>query len=275
MIPVSLNVYQGRAADRNGLAVAGARALADELAGRLGLQPTPVGRPGEVLGGTWAQELALALPELRAMADRLDAVFSDGRRPVTALSRCVVSMATLPVVARHRPDAYVVWLDAHGDLNTPETTRSGYLGGMALAAPLGLWDSGLGAGLAAANLVLVGERELDPEERAFVAKAGVPLLAPGADLSRRVAAAVAGRPAYVHLDCDVLSAGLVPTEFMCDDGLSLADLRAACEALSEVELVGLEVSELQISWREGGPPVSPALLVSAIAPLLDRLCTPK
>ncbi|WP_275477567.1 arginase family protein [Aureimonas ureilytica] len=42
-------------------------------------------------------------------------------------SRCAVSIATLPVVAKHHPDACVVWFDTHADLNTPESTTSGYL----------------------------------------------------------------------------------------------------------------------------------------------------
>ena len=39
------------------------------------------------------------------------------------------------------------WLGAHGDFNTPETTASGFLGGMCLAGACGLWDTGFGAGL--------------------------------------------------------------------------------------------------------------------------------
>ena len=40
------------------------------------------------------------------------------------------------------PDVRIVWLDAHGDFNTPETSASGYLGGMCLAAACGRWDAG-------------------------------------------------------------------------------------------------------------------------------------
>ena len=53
-------------------------------------------------------------------------------------------MTTLPTVLRHVPEARVVWLDAHGDFNTPATTPSGFLGGMCLAAACGRWDAGLG-----------------------------------------------------------------------------------------------------------------------------------
>jgi hypothetical protein len=271
---VSLQVFQGRAGDRNELAVEGARAVGEALGSRLGLGYATVGKPAPALGLDWAAELGAALPDLRAMADRLDALLCDGRRPVAALSRCAVAMATLPIVARHRPDACVVWLDAHADLHTPETTASGYLGGMALAAPLGLWQSGLGAGLALRSVVLAGQRKIDPAEAECIERAGLALLAPAPDLPGRLRAAVAGRPVYVHVDCDVLRTGLVPTEYTNDEGLSLVELRAACESLADSEIVGVEVAEFQISWRKGGPPVCPALLVDALAPLLNSVTRP-
>ena len=51
---------------------------------------------------------------------------------------------TLPVMARYHPDALVVWFDAHGDLNTPESTTTDYLGGLVLSGPVGMWESGPG-----------------------------------------------------------------------------------------------------------------------------------
>ncbi|WP_416367023.1 arginase family protein [Rathayibacter sp. VKM Ac-2878] len=92
------------------------------------------------------------------MAARYDQVMTDKRVPVTALSRCAVALATLPIVAKHRPDAVVLWFDAHADLNTPESSSTCYLGGLALSGPLGLWESGLGAGLAESNAILVRPR---------------------------------------------------------------------------------------------------------------------
>ena len=59
----------------------------------------------------------------------------------------------------------MLWLDAHGDYNTPETSGSGYLGGMCLAGACGEWDAGLGDTIAAERLVLAGVRDLDAGER--------------------------------------------------------------------------------------------------------------
>ena len=78
-------------------------------------------------------------------------------------------------VAAH-PDLALVWVDAHGDLNTPETTPSGFLGGMPFAILLG-WchdelrtAAGLDPALPEARAALVGARDLDPGERAAIGR---------------------------------------------------------------------------------------------------------
>jgi arginase len=73
----------------------------------------------------------------------------------------------------------VIWFDAHGDANTPETTPSGNVHGMSLAIALGTGDPDL-VGLAEhtpmvrpRNAVLIGVRDLDPGEREFLKRSGV------------------------------------------------------------------------------------------------------
>lgn len=263
--------YAGRAGDRNALAMVASRELAAALAERLGVQPVVVGTPEPPLSLGWREELEVAAPILREMANRLDELFRAGLRPVSSSSRCAVALATLPVVAARRPDAVVVWFDAHADLNTPETTETGYLGGVAYSGPLGLWDSGLGSGLRAENAVLVGARDLDPPEQEVVDSGAVTLVGVGPSLADDLRRVVAGRPVYVHVDCDVLDAGTVPTEFQVPDGLTLDDLRAAMEVLAESEVVGLEVGELHSAPDEATPPSYVTRLVAALEPLLVSL----
>jgi arginase family enzyme len=266
-----LTIFQGRCGDHNDLAMPGALALGTMLAERTGLPPTIIGTPAPALSTGWQQELDAAYPALRAMSEHFHAMLENRARPLTALTRCAVSLATLPAVARHRPDACVVWFDAHADLNTPSTTSSGYLGGMALSGPAGLWDSGLGAGLPLSRIILVGQRDLDPAEQELIDSGRVTMIPPGPTLAADLRSALAGGPAYVHLDCDVLEPGIVPTDYRCDNGLSLDDLRHACAVIAEHELVGIEIAEFQHAWTAGGPPVSPAALLDAIQPALDRL----
>jgi len=161
------------------------------------------------------------------------------------LTRCAAAVATLPVIARQRPDACLVWFDAHADLNSPTTTPSGYLGGMVLAAATDLWRSELGGGLPFSRLVLVGVRDVDPFEQHLIATSGLRHICVDTDVAAQLRRATSGRPVYVHVDVDVLDAGLVSSEFAVRGGLSWAQLEAACTALSETDVVGLELAELE------------------------------
>ncbi|MCD4535552.1 arginase family protein [Nocardioides sp. cx-169] len=266
---LALTHFAGRAGDHNDLAMVGSRQLAEGLVALLGVEATIVGSPEPCLSVGWREELDAALPTLRQMADRLDRVFRSGRTPVTASSRCAVALATLPVVAKHRPDAVVVWFDAHADLNTPENSTTGYLGGLAYSGPLGMWDSGLGDGLRAENAVLVGARDLDPAEQGLVDAGTIALVEVGPSMADELRAVIDGRPVYVHIDCDVLDAGTVPTDYRVPDGMSLADLNATTVVLAESELVGIEVGELESADDPHTPPSYVAALLDALAPLLS------
>ncbi len=267
----TLTVFQGRAGDRNDLAIAGAAAIGALLSQRLGLKPTTIGTPEPALGTDWAVELGAATQALQAMAAHYATIFEQGLAPLTVLNRCAVALATLPAVARSRPDSKVVWFDAHADLNTPRTTTTGYLGGLALAGAVGLWDSGLGNALQLENVILAGVRDIDPPEQALIRDAGIHLIPPHNSFVDELKAAIAGSPVYIHLDCDVLNPGLVPTEYQHEGGLTLSDLHAACEAMAENGVVGLEVAEFQNAWKPDGDPASPGPLLDALQPAIDAL----
>lgn len=263
-------VFQGRAGDHNDLAIPGALAIGEELSRRTGVSPDIIGIPEPASNAGWREELDAALPALRQLQSRLDEVFARGSISIAATSRCAVSLATLPAVARHNASVCIVWFDAHADLNPPEASISGYLGGLALAGPAGLWDSGLGAGLRLDQIVLVGQRDLDPYEANLITQYHIPHIKPEDDLANGLRRAIAGRPVYVHLDCDVLEPGIVPTDYRCEGGLSLYDLKACCEVIAEQEFVGIEIAEFQNAWEADGPPASPDALLDALRPLLAQ-----
>lgn len=267
---VAYTVFQGRAGDHNNLAMPGAKSLGEAFMLRGGEIPVSIGTPEPALNLGWREELDAALPDLKAVQARFEEVFSTGAISVSAISRCAVSLATLPVMAKHHPDVCVVWFDAHADLNTPESSKSGFLGGLALTAPAGLWNSGLGSGLSLDQLVLVGQRDLDldPFESALIAQHGIPCIPPGDNLAERLREAIAGRAVYVHLDCDVLEPGIVPTDYAHEGGLTLADLTLCCEIIAAHTFVGIEIAEFQNAWTPDGAPVSPAPLIDALMPLL-------
>ena len=253
--------FAGRAGDRNDRAMVGSGMLSQELSLRLAAPVDTIGASRPPLSVDWATALDAAMPQLRVMQVHVEQQLSAGRRPVIALGRCAVALATLPAVARMRPDVVVVWLDAHADLNTPVTTPTGYLGGLAFAGALGFWNSGLGAGLSTSQAVLAGARDLDPPEHRVIHESGIALVGIGERFADRLSAAIAGRPVYVHIDCDVLEPGIVPTEYAVPGGLSLQQLSETAAVLASTELVGLEIGELEHSERR------PA----AVRPLLDAL----
>lgn len=260
-------VYVGPAGDRNSLGARGAEVVGEQLGRRLGIVPEVVGAPVEPVDGDWAVQLELASSGLRELQARHEAVRAAGRTPVTALPRCAAALATLPVVVRHHPDAVLVWMDAHGDLNTPATSPTGYLGGIVIAGALGWWESGLGAGLAPQDVVLVGARDLDAAEQSLV-DSGTVRLAAGPQLLVELDRLVGERPVYLHLDCDVLEPGTVPTEYSVPDGLTLDDLAAVAERLARNTVVGIEIAELQTTNVPGATGTAVARLLDALSPLL-------
>jgi arginase len=154
----------------------------------------------------------------------------------------------------------LVYLDADADLNTPETTPSGYLDGMALALALGRGPGELlevaAPPVAPEHVALVGFRQLDPGERAGLGDLGLALPAMAARrLGMRVTAALAldavaneDGPVVVHLDVDVID----PAEMAVKgpgtgrQALSLAEVSDLLTALlGSPRVVALEVAEFQ------------------------------
>ncbi len=266
-----MTIFLARVGDRNPRGMEGAAVLGAALAARVGVQAKRLGEPQAPLCAGWERELQAARPALFALAESYDQLLAAGCTPLTVMGRCASALATLPPVARHRPDACIVWFDAHGDSNTPASTKSGYLGGLVLAGAAGLWESGLGCDLNLSNIVLVGARDIDPAEQALIDASTLRLVPPGADLAARLAEAVGKRAVYVHIDCDVLEPGLVPTEYSVAGGLSLADLQMACKTLADNEVVGLEVAEFEATWTGTDKAASTAELIEALWPLITRL----
>lgn len=266
----ALTHFAGRAGDHNDRAMVASRYLTEALAGHLDTDPVAIGEPEPALSVNWDAELAAALPSLQRMAARYEDIFTGGQVPVTALSRCTVALATLPVVAAHRPDAVVVWFDAHADLNTPANSATGYLGGMAFSAPLGMWDSGLGSGLRTENAVLVGARDIDGPEQGLIDDGTIALVPIRASMADDLRRAVAGRPVYVHIDCDVLDAGTVPTDYLVPGGLTLDQLHGCVEALAESEVVGIEIGELEADTYDRATLRHAQRIVTALRPVIPH-----
>jgi arginase len=265
-----LTAFVGRVGDHNDRAMSGAALLGRALATRMGLPVATVGTPKPALNTGWRVELGAARADLVLLRQHYDAILDRGDRPVTAITRCAVALATLPAVARVYPDAVVLWLDAHADLNVPASSPTGYLGGMALSGPAGLWRTGLGAGVDLGRAVLCGTRDIDPEELALIDTGRVRHLPVNQALPDRLAELVAGQRVYFHLDCDVLEPGTVPTDYAVPGGLTLDQLSAVAKVAATADVVGAEFGEFQAGWPDGSC-CPPDALLDALSPLLTAL----
>ena len=206
---------------------------------RAGLVRVPAawGAGGEAMAE--AAGLPLPYPETRVVREatleaQTAAIAADLPRPALVLGGCCCShLGAIRGLAQRHGRLAVVWLDAHGDLNTPETSPSGNAWGMPLRMAL---DEG---SVSSADVALVGARSLDPAESAYLAEHGI-----DDDVARALAATEA---VYVALDGDVLAPGALDV-FMPEPGGPTADevgasLRAV--AAAGVPLAGAGVTGLR------------------------------
>ncbi len=264
-------VSQGRVEDRTAGALMGAALTGAALGECLGVAPTVVGTPSAPHTDDWSVSLPAATAVLTALRQALGRALDQDAFPVLATNTCAASLATLPEVARRFPDAVVLWIDAHGDFHTPDTTPSGYLGGMVLAAACGLWDSGHGAGLNPAQVALVGARDLDPAEVDHLDRAGVRVFGPQASTPQAIASFVAGRPVWIHVDWDVLEPGYIPAAYKVPHGLRPRDVAALFASLPREQVRGVELAE----FEAGEPGVPEALSIELIIETFGYLIGPR
>ncbi len=228
-------------------------------------------------GAPFTAELAAVLDVNVALAAAVAHAAAAGRLPLVLAGNCNVTLGVhAGLAAAAEPGAAVgfvpgavVWLDAHGDFNTPEITETGYLDGMPLAMLTGrayphIW-SRLGGAPQPEDLVLhVGGRDLDAAEAEALAVSGVIVvsgamlrekglrqaLAPGLEaLARRArrrgtsqmplgglptTPRAALPPVHLHIDIDALDPGVAPgVAFPAPAGLSLQDAQAALALVGE------------------------------------------
>jgi arginase family enzyme len=205
--------------------------------------PLPLPEAGVVEGDTLPAQtggIAAALPE----------------RPVVLGGCCCAHTGAIRGLSARVARLGVVWLDAHGDLNTPETSPSGNAWGMPLRVVID------GGDVRPADVALVGARNLDPPEVDYLEENGIGASVPGA---------LDGVDAvYVAFDADVLDERVVGCFMPEPNGLTLAQaedvLRDASERvpLAGIGFTGLtaEPGNVQVLVRlldaVGLPPSPPA-----------------
>lgn len=148
------------------------------------------------------------------LSDAISEIVSAGTFPIVLAGNCVTSSGTISGL--HSDQLHVLWLDAHADFNTPETTESGYLDGMALSIACGRCWKQLSARnprflrAREENVTLVGTRDLDAEEAGLLSGSRVRVITTEQlrKSSLHIPDPIGPRDTevYVHLDADVLDA---------------------------------------------------------------------
>jgi arginase len=194
---------------------------------------------------------------LRATADEMTRALAEGFTIVIGGDCSLIAGAAAGARKALGRPVGLVYVDAHADLNTPETTPSGLLNGMALALAMGRGPAGLvpdGAGVRPDHVALLGFRHLDPGERTALGDLGLALPAAAMrQLGMRVAAVLALEavdndegPVLVHLDVDTIDYAEMPLKDSGDGGLSVAEVSDLVTALAaSPRVIGMHLAEFQ------------------------------
>jgi arginase len=188
------------------------------------------------------REITTAFTVAAVLSEAVRAARVDGAFPIVIAGNCISCLGTATGMGGARRGA--VWFDAHGDFNTPETSVSGFLDGMALATLSGrCWQGmvrtiGDFSPIAEDLVVLAGARDFDPGEREAVMGSAMTCLAADALETQLVPALddLAGKvdSAYLHLDLDVHDvAALRVNEYAAGGGLSVAAVVSAAVAVAD------------------------------------------
>ena len=196
------------------------------------------------------------LPAIRATCERIaelvGAALDEGRVPIVLGGDHSIALGTLGGLAARLGPGAVLWFDAHGDLNTPETTPSGNVHGMPLAAALGRGGPGFQSpswtlpAVQAERVAVIGARELDAGERALIGELGLHVHTMS-ELDRRGIEAVvgealeraAGAPfVHISLDMDGLDPEVAPgVGTAVRGGLTYREAHLAMELVAESGLM--------------------------------------
>lgn len=265
IIGATLDLGQGRRGVDMGPSAIRYAGLEERLVG-LGYQVRDAGNVQTAVAEATAlrDERARFLPEIHDTCERIAARVAEattrGAMPLVLGGDHSVALGTLGGLASVHGPGGVLWIDAHSDINTPETSPSGNVHGMALAAALGLAGPGFESevwplpAVDPKRVALVGTRLLDDGERTLLRNAGVRVFTMSEvdriGIERAIRESLdriaGGGFVHVSLDMDVLDPDVAPgVGTPVRGGLTYREAHLAMELVAESGLAGaLEVVEV-------------------------------
>ena len=199
----------------------------------------------------WRAELRTAFELHHVIAGAVTTARERGQLPLLLSGNCNGTLGVLAGLASGARRLGLVWLDAHGDFNTPQTDRSGFLDGQALAMVVGrCWQAVTSAvpgfrPLPEPRVLLIGARSLDEAEEASLRRSGITWLTPAqARDPGHVAAALTtlvreADVVHFHVDLDVYDPSIAPANsYAAPDGLLAGDVqRIVAQTADRVPIV--------------------------------------
>lgn len=125
------------------------------------------------------RNLKLVARKSEELAAKVEEIVRRGRFPLVLGGDHSIAIGTIGGVAKHYKNMGVIWYDAHGDLNTAETSPSGNIHGMPLAVSLGMGHpllinvAGYTPKIKIENVVIIGARALDEGEKKLIKEKGI------------------------------------------------------------------------------------------------------
>jgi len=230
-----------------------------------------------------ASEAGAAFELIGLVAEQVRSAVDDGAFPVLLSGSCFAGLGMVAGLGESSPG--VIWFDAHGDFNTPDSTIDGYFDGMPLAILTGsAWPhlvEGVGAiTVPASAAILAGARDFDPLEKERVDASELVHLPPGEiGADDAVATAVARMKPdpsglYLHVDLDVLDRDEAKVNiYSAPDGLTADGLEAQVRSIldtGEVRGMSLTAYDPGVDTDDRVPPIAIRLLET----LAERLEQP-
>jgi len=228
--------------------------------------------------GSWRAEIQTSFELMRMLATEVWVARESDRLPIILAGNCNTAVGTLAGLGVESTG--VAWFDAHGDFNTPETTSSGFLDGTAVAILTGRCWSQLARTIphftpvADDRVCLIGTRDVDPLEHDLLEASLVEVVSPTL-LRRTLGAALDSirehvKDMYVHLDLDVLDAGVArANSYAVSGGLTLEDVEySLAEIRGRFRTAGITLSAYDPAGDADGLAARAAirLIVSAASP---------
>lgn len=233
---LSLSYPQWQGSGRHENLPRGAAAAAAVCGQYAPLMRVPLG-DGNADGAHGVNRWDAVFAQFRSARDML--ARSGARRVLTAGGDCAVDVAVIGYLSGIHPDLRVIWIDAHLDANTPETSPSGNFHGMPVSAILGRAPEPmrpfLDTPIDPARFHYFGIRVGDDGDWALQRELDLKLLDPRAPIDG---------PVHIHFDLDALDPREFPYVAYPDGGLGVEDAIALVGRIArEADVVGLTVTE--------------------------------